>query len=156
MDGFAYAAEALTGRFIGEGSKVRLKKVIHLLFRWGIGFASLFTTAYLLLGNQLLLLLTDNKDVLEASDQFIYWVWSIPLLTFAAFLWDGIYIGATASRSMRNAMLISTLIIFLPGYYLLIGPLNNHGLWLAFMLFQASRGAIQTLLSRYAVFKKLP
>jgi len=156
MDGFAYAAEALTGRFIGEQSRTRLKKVTALLFRWGTGFALLFTSAYVILGDQLLLLLTDNKDVLQASNEFIYWVWSIPLLTFAAFLWDGIFIGATASRSMRNAMLISTLFIFLPGYYILIGPLNNQGLWLAFMLFQASRGAIQTALARYAVFKKLP
>ena len=156
MDGFAYAAEALTGRFIGEGNRTRPKKVVHLLFRWGIGFALLFTTAYVVLGDRLMLLLTDNQEVLQASEAFIYWVWSIPLLTFAAFLWDGIFIGATASQSMRNAMLISTLLIFLPGYYLLIGPLNNHGLWLAFMLFQASRGVIQTLLSRYAVFKKLP
>ena len=155
MDGFAYAAEALTGRYIGQGSKKNLNRVVALLFRWGTGFALLFTAVYVLLGDQILLLLTDNEDVLGASNQYIYWVYSIPLVTFAAFLWDGIYIGATASRGMRNAMLISTLVIFLPGYYLLVGPLGNHGLWLAFMLFQFSRGLLQTFLSRHAVFKKL-
>jgi MATE family multidrug resistance protein len=155
MDGFAYAAEALTGRYIGQDSKKLLNRAVALLFRWGTGFALLFTAAYVLLGDQILLLLTDNEDVLGASNQYIYWVYSIPLITFAAFLWDGIYIGATASRGMRNAMLISTLVIFLPGYYLLVGPLGNHGLWLAFMLFQASRGLLQTFLSRHAVFKKL-
>src|SRR6056297_928383 len=71
MDGFAYAAEALTGRFVGEGSQTRLKKVIHLLFRWGIGFAFLFTTAYVVLGDRLMLLLTDNQEVLQASEAFI-------------------------------------------------------------------------------------
>ena len=156
MDGFAYAAEALTGRFFGEESRKQLKKAVNLLFQWGVGFAALFTSAYVLLGDQLLLLLSDNKEVLETSGQYIFWVWSIPLLTFAAFLWDGIFIGATASRSMRNAMVVSTLFSFLPVYYFLIGPFGNHGLWLAFMLFQASRGTIQTILARYAVFKKLP
>jgi MATE family multidrug resistance protein len=155
MDGFAYAAEALTGRFIGEGSRGRLKQTVNLLFRWGIGFALLFTTVYVLLDDQILGLLTNNQEVLGSSNQYIYWVYSIPLLTFAAFLWDGIYIGATASQGMRNAMLLSTLVIFIPAYYLLIGPMGNQGLWLAFMLFQASRGVIQTFLSRYAVFKKL-
>ena len=155
MDGFAYAGEALTGRYIGEQSRRRMKKVVRLLFQWGLGFALLFTSAYLLLGNQLLQLLTDNQQVLNTSQHYIYWVYSIPLLTFAAFLWDGIYIGATASQSMRNAMVISTLLIFIPVYYGLIGPWGNQGLWLAFMLFQASRGVIQSLLSRYAVFKKL-
>jgi MATE family multidrug resistance protein len=155
MDGFAYAAEALTGRFVGERSRSKLLHTVKLLFLWGVGFAGLFTLAYTMLDGRILLLLTDNAEVISRSHDFIYYVWVIPLITFAAFLWDGIYIGATASRSMRNAMLISTLIFFIPLYYLLVGPMGNHGLWVAFLLFQLSRGIVQTILSRYAIFKKL-
>lgn len=155
MDGFAYAAEALTGRFVGEQSKVKLTKTVKLLFLWGIGFSSLFTLVYIFLGDHILFLLTDNKEVLKGSEDFIYWVWGIPLITFTAFLWDGIFIGATASSSMRNAMLLSTLVFFIPGYYLLVGPMGNHGLWLAFLLFQLSRGVIQTFQSSRAIFNKL-
>lgn len=155
MDGFAYAAEALTGRFFGEQSKDKLIKTVKLLFLWGIGFASLFTLIYIFLGDRILYLLTDNTEVLKRSETFIYWVWGIPIISFTAFLWDGIFIGATSSRSMRNAMLLSTLVFFIPVYYLLIGPMGNHGLWLAFLLFQLSRGAVQTLQSSRAIFKKL-
>ena len=155
MDGFAYAAEALTGRFFGERSKDKLIKTVKLLFLWGIGFASLFTLIYIFLGDHILYLLTDNTEVINRSEVFIRWVWGIPLITFTAFLWDGIFIGATASRSMRNAMLLSTLVFFIPVYYLLIGPMGNHGLWLAFLFFQLSRGAIQTFQSSGAIFKKL-
>jgi len=155
QDGFAYAAEALTGRYIGEGNRPKMKKVIRYLFYWGIGFAGFFTLVYFFFGNQILWLLTDNKSVLERSHDFLYWVYTIPLITFAAFIWDGIYIGATASAGMRNTMLISTLVIFIPAYYLLIGPLGNTGLWISFMLFQASRGVMQTILARYSVFRKI-
>lgn len=155
MDGFAYAAEALTGRFVGEKSRSKLMHSVKLLFKWGVGFASLFTLAYVTMGDRILLLLTDNTDVISHSQNYIYYVWVIPLITFSAFLWDGIYIGATASQSMRNAMLISTLVFFIPLYYILIGPLGNHGLWVAFLFFQLSRGGVQTILSRYAIFKKL-
>ena len=155
MDGFAYAAEALTGRFFGEQAKDKLIKTIKLLFVWGIGFASLFTLVYIFLGDRILYLLTDNAEVLKRSENFIYWVWGIPLITFTAFLWDGIFIGATASKSMRNAMLLSTFVFFIPVYYFLIGPMGNHGLWLAFLFFQLSRGVIQTFQSSGAIFKKL-
>ncbi len=155
LDGFAYAAEALTGRYIGEKSYTGLRKVVIRLFQWGIGLGLFFTLVYTFLGEQILLLLTDNDEVLSKSNEYIFWVYLIPLITFSAFVWDGIYIGATASSGMRNAMLVSTVIFFIPLYYLLIGPLGNHGLWLAFIIFQLSRGALQTILSKKAVFMKI-
>jgi MATE family multidrug resistance protein len=79
----------------------------------------------------------------------------VPLVTFAAFIWDGVYIGATATAAMRNAMIVSTLLVFLPAYYLLIGPLGNHGLWLAMMLFMASRGIMLTAFYRRAILRKV-
>ena len=78
----------------------------------------------------------------------------IPLITFAAFLWDGVYIGATAARAIRNTMLISAIGVFLPASLLLMPPFGNHGLWIAFLLFMVARGLSMTLMARKAVFSE--
>ncbi|MGC9343329.1 MAG: MATE family efflux transporter [Bacteroidales bacterium] len=155
IDGFAHASEALTGKFIGAGNKKSLKKSIRLLFIWGSGISLFFTILYLFGGNLIFRLLTDNPEVIENARPFFFWVVLIPILSFAAFLWDGIFIGATAGKEMRNAMLISTIGIFFPAWYISIQFLDNHGLWLAFILFMASRGLTMTLLSRKAVYVKV-
>lgn len=152
IDGFAYAAEALTGRYIGARDRVNLRKAVRILFVWGISLATMFTIIYAAWGRGLVALLTNNTEVLFASIPYLFWIALIPLITFSAFIWDGIYVGATASVAMRNSMVIITLAIFLPAYYLLRGPLGNNGLWLAIMLFMAARGVFLTFLSRKHIY----
>ncbi len=152
-DGFAHAAEALVGKFIGAKDKSNLVKVIRLLFIWGIGISIPFSLIYLFTGNSLLYIITDNPDVILAASPYLFWIGIVPVITFAAFIWDGIYIGATASAAMRNTLLISTILVFIPAYYLLRGPLGNHGLWLALMLFMISRGLFLTLYAKRSIFK---
>jgi MATE family multidrug resistance protein len=77
----------------------------------------------------------------------------LPLASGAAFIWDGIYIGVTASKAMRNTMIVASLVIFLPAYYLTINLLGNHALWIALNLFMVSRGLLLWLLARTAVYK---
>ena len=77
----------------------------------------------------------------------------IPLITFAAFLWDGIYIGATAARAIRNTMLISAVGVFLPASLILMRFFGNHGLWIAFLLFMVARGLSMTLMAKKAVLE---
>jgi len=79
----------------------------------------------------------------------------VAFITFAAFIWDGIYIGATASAAMRNTLLISTFVVFVPSYYLFDEPLGNHGLWLAMILFMLSRGLLLTIFAPTHIFKPL-
>jgi MATE family multidrug resistance protein len=155
IDGFAHASEALTGKFIGARNEKSLVKSIRLLFIWGSGLSLFFTLVYLFGGNFIFRLLTDNPDVIENAKPFFFWIVLIPILSFAAFLWDGIFIGATAGKQMRNAMLISTIGIFFPAWYISIQFFDNHGLWLAFILFMASRGLTMTLLARKAVYVKV-
>ena len=152
IDGFAYAAEALTGRYVGAGDKLQLKKTITQLFKWGFGLSIPFTIIYLIFGENILYLLTDNKAIIDLSKNYIYWVAFIPIISFSAFLWDGIYVGATASVAMRNSMLISTLFFFFPTYFLLQPIIGNHSLWFAMILFMGGRGLSQTLLARKKVF----
>lgn len=117
MDGFAYAGEALAGRFIGAKNDVGLRRCIRLLFLWGIGLSLSFTILYAFLGRDFLGLLTNDTSVIEASGDYFYWVLAIPLCGFSAFLWDGIFIGATATRLMLYSMLVASATFFII-YYL--------------------------------------
>ena len=154
IDGFAHASEALTGKFIGAGDRDALKKSIRILFAWGTGISILFTLIYLLAGKVIFGVLTNNPEVIANARPYFFWVVMVPLISYAAFLWDGIYIGATAGKEMRNAMLISTLVVFFPAYILAGKYLGNHGLWLAFMLFMLARSLSMQVLSKKAVFSK--
>lgn len=143
-DGFAYAAEALTGRYIGARNRTALRKTIHEMFLWFTTVAVFFTLAYTLFGNTFLHLLTDSKQVITASRQYSVWVTAIPLAALAAFLWDGVFIGATAGRQMFFSMAVAT-ISFFAIYYFTRDYLGNHAVWLAFLSYLFIRGAVQTV-----------
>jgi MATE family multidrug resistance protein len=154
VDGFAYAAEALAGRYIGSNDKAMLKKVIRRLFLWGGAIAIAFTLIFLIGGGFILRLLTNDPVTISAAQPYMFWVVLVPVITFAAFIWDGIYVGATASKAMRNSMVVITTLIFLPAYYLFEPVLGNNGLWLAMMLFMGARGVFLSLMAKKAlVFK---
>ena len=95
--------------------------------------------AYTLAGPLFIRLLTDLPDVRSTAMEYLPWLIVSPLVSVWSFLYDGVYVGATQAKSMRNIMLFSTFAVFLPAWFLLQG-LGNHGLWLAFTLFMASRG----------------
>ncbi len=153
MDGFAYAAESLVGKYVGANDKLKLHSTIKLLFKWGFGIALAFTIIYLCFGRMLITLLTNDISIIQFTNTNIYLIYLLPIVTFAAFLWDGIYVGATASVAMRNSMLIATLILFFPLYYLVLHQYNNTGLWIAFLLFLASRGILLQVFSRKYIYK---
>ncbi len=152
VDGFAYAAEALAGRYIGSGDSVMLKRVVRRLFLWGGAIAIAFTFIFLAGGGLILRMLTNEPGIIIAAKPYMFWVVLVPVITFAAFIWDGIYVGATASKAMRNSMVVITLFIFLPAYYLLSPLMGNNGLWLAMMLFMGARGIFLSLMAKRNVF----
>lgn len=147
MDGFAYAAEALTGRFIGEKDTNSLKQLIRRLFVYGFGLTAFFTIMYVFFSDNILGLLTDKENVLDMARQYINWALLIPLAGFSAFLWDGIFIGMMASKQMRNSMFVAV-ISFFTIYFASKNMLANNGLWLAFISYLAMRGIIQALIFR--------
>ncbi len=155
IDGYAHAAEALTGRFIGANNRSGLLQAIRLLFAWGAGMALIFTITYFLAGESILRLLTSNTEIIAAARPFLMWPVVVPLVSFSAFLWDGIFIGATASAGMRNSMLISTLAVYFPTYYLLLPLLGNHALWLALIMLLTSRSITLSLMARRHVLRQL-
>lgn len=147
-DGFAYAGEALVGRYIGAKEPSNLHKSIHLLFRWGIGLVVFFTLAYIFGSDLFLRLLTNEETIRIAAQDYKVWIWLVPLCGFAAFLWDGIMVGATMAKGMVVSMVISALLFFTL-YNLLIEPYGNDGLWIAFLSYLATRGIIQAIYFRH-------
>lgn len=154
IDGFAYAAEALVGKYIGERNKADLHRSIKLLFVWGTIISIPFSIIYFFAGEYLLLILTNDIDLIEYAQDFMPWVVALPVVSFVSFLWDGIYIGATASRAMRNTMLIATLMFF-PVVLIFYPIIGNHSLWLAMLLFLAGRGISQSIIAPKAIYSKL-
>ena len=145
MDGIAYAAEALVGEAIGARDRYRLKQVIPTVLRVGLILASIGAVLYTFLPEPFLSLLTDKTDVLERALEFRYWMALVPLVSFAAFLWDGILVGATDSRTMGMAMLVAGATFFLV-YAVTIHPLGAHGLWIAFLSYLTVRSTLVWLL----------
>ena len=139
LDGFAHAAEALVGKAVGAKQREALEQSVRLCLKWSLIFAVGFSVVYAIGGPFLIDLLTDLPEVRDAARSYLPWFILSPLVAVWSFLYDGVYIGATRAREMRNIMVISTFGVFLPAWFLLQG-LGNHGLWLAFTLFLASRG----------------
>ena len=153
MDGFAYAAESLVGRYVGAQNIKLLNKTIRLLFYWGAGISILFSTTYYMAGEQILSLLTNNIEIIESAQPYMKWVILMPILGFASFIYDGVYIGATASAYMRKTMMAATILVFIPVYIVLSPYINNHGLWLAMLSFLFSRGFFQAIYYRKAILR---
>ena len=146
LDGFAFAAEAMVGRWFGANDKRTLKKTIGYLFRWGGGMGLLFTMVYAIAGNQLLHFFTDQQEVIDRGGDFLLWVIFLPLVSFSSYIWDGVYIGATASVPMRNSMVIAAGGFFFIPFFVFSPILGNHALWLGMLLFMMARGVILTIL----------
>ncbi len=139
LDGFAHAAEALVGKAVGARRRDALERAVRLCLKWSLIFSLGFTVAYALVGPLFIRVLTDLPDVRDTAMQYLPWLIISPLVSVWSFLYDGVYVGATQAKSMRNIMVFSTFVVFLPAWFLLQG-FGNHGLWLALMLFMASRG----------------
>lgn len=153
IDGFAFAAESLVGKYLGAGQRHLLKQTIQRLFLWGMGLGIGFALTYFFFFSSLFGIFTDKKELLALAMPYMAWVVLGPLVNTPCFIWDGIYIGATASVAMRNAMLISTLVVFFPCYWLLLPYLGNHALWVAMLCFMVSRGITLTLGAPHYIFK---
>lgn len=139
LDGLAHAAEALVGRAVGARDRAALARVVRRTRNWSLLFALLFALGYAGLGPLLIDTLTVIPEVRETARDYLPWLMALPLISVWSFFYDGVYVGATRTHEMRNVMVGSVLLVFLPAWYLGQG-LGNHGLWLAFTLFMTARG----------------
>lgn len=149
-DGFAYAAEALTGRFIGAKDEASLRLCIRRSVVWAIGTAVVCIVVYVGWWEQIIAMFVGDKaqlpEILDVAGKYIGWVIVIPAAAALPFLMDGIMVGATLTRILRNSMLLSTVAYFVL-YYALHPFIGNNALWLAFAMYMALRGVAQYFMS---------
>ena len=143
VDGFAFAGEAMSGKCLGAGNMGALHNTVRRVFFWGVVVALAFTLVYALGGQRFLALLTNERQVVEAAAEYFPWAVAVPLAGVAAFVWDGIFIGTTATRGMLLSSAIATAVFFVL-FIVLRDNLGNHALWLAFVVYLFARGVVQT------------
>lgn len=156
MDGFAFAGEALSGKCAGQGDEQGLSHTITSLFQWAVGVAVLFTAVYALWGDAILTLLTNNEPVIAVAHTYLPRVLCIPFLSLSAFVWDGVFIGITATRGMLISMFVAMLLFFTCYYLLGRFMASNESLWLAFLIYLSTRGMVQHMIYRFGIRSSLP
>lgn len=154
MDGFAYAGEAICGHYYGAGNNAAVRATVRRLFLWGAVVVAVFTAVYALGGEGFLHLLTDDNTVIAASGEYFPWALAVPLAGVAAFVWDGVFIGLTATRGMLVSSVIAA-VAFFSTYFLLQPSLGNHALWLAQIVYLSMRGIIQSVIFRRLHYKMI-
>ena len=153
MDGFAFAGEALVGRFVGEGDGSKLRRCVKSLMMWGMAMSLIFTAIYFFGGEEFLRLLSADTGVIAASADYYIWAAAVPFAGFAAFVWDGVFIGATLTRQLLESMAAAMAIFFIV-LFIFYPSMGNHALWLAFIIYLAMRGILQTLLYNRAIRRR--
>ena len=139
LDGFAFAVEALVGRFFGAGDRGRLRRSVVLCGAWGLGTVAVLALAFAVFGGLLVDVMAKATEVREVARDYLPWMVAAPLIGFASWMLDGVFIGATRTRDMRNMMVLS-FGVYLVALAVLVPWLDNHGLWAALMVSFAVRG----------------
>jgi len=145
LDGYGYAAEALIGKLFGARNRQKLSYSVHMLLRWGLGFAIVFSAAYLILGETLLSLFTRQTEIIETGKQYLLWVVMMPLVSFLTYIFDGVFIGIGGSVQMRRSVVIAAVFFFFLPFYILFPYLGNHAMWLSMFLFMVVRSLYLTI-----------
>lgn len=151
-DGFAYAAESLVGRFKGARDNTQLKAAVKANMLWGLGLGILGTTTYAIFDTEIIAIFTDKESVIAVATTVVIWLIAAPVVNSVCFIWDGVYIGATATGAMRNSMLVATILVFIPVYYISEPFAGIHALWMAMTAFMVARGVILSLYAPSRIF----
>lgn len=139
LDGIANAAEVMVGKAKGENNHKQLQEVFKVSLFWTVLFAVIYSLFFVISGHAIVRLISDIEAVVLYADQYLIWIMILPLAACWSYLFDGIYIGLTQAKAMRNSMLLSTFGCFFPVWWLL-QSFGNNGLWLAFSIFMIARG----------------
>jgi MATE family multidrug resistance protein len=152
LDGFAFAAEAIVGQAMGARARATLRRGALLTSGWGLFCVSLLSLSFAFFGGWIIDVMSTSPDVREEARIYLIYMVFTPLAGLAAWMLDGIFIGATRTRDMRNMMAIS-FVIYVVGASLMVPAFGNHGLWLALIISFVARGI--TLGARYPALERL-
>jgi MATE family multidrug resistance protein len=154
IDGFAFAAESLVGRFTGSSQPGKLKQTVKYCFLWGMGIGAAGSFIYGFFDVFILKIFTNQQAVISAGLTVIGWTIAAPLVNSACYIWDGVFTGATVTAPMRNNMFTATALVFVPAYYISHIFWGNNAIWLAMILFMAARGIGLSILAPKYILKK--
>lgn len=152
IDGFAYAAESLIGRYSGSRNQRKINRAVTYCIIWGMGIGVAASFVYGLLDTWILGIFTNKQQVIDTAMTVFVWTIAGPTVSSFCYIWDGVFIGATATAPMRDSMLLATFAVFLPVYYLATPYLGNHAIWLAMVLFMVARGVTLTFFAPKHIF----
>jgi len=139
LDGFAFAAETLVGQALGAKNRPLFRRAVVMTSQWGLGTVILMALSFFVFGNSIINIMTTAEDVRTVSYEYLPWMVAAPLAGVAAWMLDGIFIGATRTADMRNMMFIS-FCVYLIALAILLPIYGNHGLWASLIIFSIARG----------------
>ncbi|MCA0906002.1 MATE family efflux transporter [Ruegeria marisrubri] len=139
LDGFAFSAEALVGGAVGARDRYQVRRASVMASQWGVGGALLLAAVFFVAGPALIDLMSTSPQVRDAGREYLFWAAIAPVIGVASWMFDGIYIGATWTRAMRNAM-VQSVAIYVVALFMLVPVFGNHGLWAALMVLNIARG----------------
>jgi len=139
LDGFAFAAETLVGQALGSKNRPLFRRAVVMTSQWGLGTVILMALSFFVFGNSIINIMTTAEDVRTVSYEYLPWMVAAPLAGVAAWMLDGIFIGATRTADMRNMMFIS-FCVYLVALAILLPIYGNHGLWASLIIFSIARG----------------
>ncbi|MEN9018753.1 MAG: MATE family efflux transporter [Hellea sp.] len=139
LDGFAFAAEALVGQALGAKNRPLFRRAVVMTSQWGLGSVILMALAFFVFGNSIINIMTTAQDVRTVGYEYLPWMVIAPLAGAAAWMLDGIFIGATRTADMRNMMFIS-FCVYMIALAILLPKYGNHGLWASLIIFSLARG----------------
>lgn len=145
VDGFAYASESLVGKYLGADAIQKVRIVIKKCMIYGLGFGTLFAIGFLLVGTQLIELMTTNSELVAKSGTLMVWLALVSIAGALAFIWDGVYSGATAAKELRDSMIVATIVFFVV-FYATKSSFPEQAIWVAMVSFMAGRSLFQILL----------
>ena len=155
VDGFAYAGEALSGRFIGARDVSGLRSTVKVVFMWSFVISVVSTLAYLFFPRTIIGVITDDAGVIAACEPYLFWLLLMPVMSCIAFTWDGIYIGATASVQMRNCML-SAAAVYVIVYIAFRSAMGIQALYLGYFAHLVVRSVYLTVTYRRSILTSIP
>lgn len=142
MDGFAFAAEALCGKFYGALDAINFRLALRGVWRWALALTTAYTLLYIVGSDTFLSLLTNDDTIRTVAKPYLPWAWAIPFCGVAAFVWDGVFVGLTETKGMMWGTMSGAIAFFI--IYITLFPLmHNHALWLAFNAYLFMRGVAQ-------------
>ena len=155
IDGFAYAAESLSGIYWGQKNTEAFKQIVKKTMQWGLGLGFSLSALFYLGFEPLFMLFTDISAVVEQAQYVMLYTVIAPIINSICFIWDGVYVGTSKTKPLRNTMVIATFLIYVPLYLLIAPYMGMHAIWIAMIIFMIARGILLSIMAqRYFSIKR--